>query len=139
MSNETLASVLRLVGASHIALALAHVVLWRLFDWSREIAQLTPLTARVFAVHTFFIAFVLAALGALGLCRADLLVVRSELARLLLGAIVLFWGLRVLAQPIVFDPVLLRGSRLRTPVRIAATLLFSSYAAVYALALARQL
>jgi hypothetical protein len=138
VSNETLALVLRLVGASHIVLALAHVVLWRLFDWSREIAQLTPLTARVFAVHTFFIAFVLAALGALGFARPDLLITPSDLARLLLGATVLFWGLRVFAQPLVFDPVLLRGSPYRFPVRAAATLLFVGYVVVYAWALARQ-
>jgi hypothetical protein len=138
MSDEALTLALRVIGASHIALALAHVVLWRLFDWSREITKLTPLTARVFAVHTFFIAFVLAALGALGLGRADLLLTRSDLARWLLWGIVIFCGLRALAQPFVFDPVMLRGSRLRGPVRIAALLLFSTYTAAYALALAKQ-
>jgi hypothetical protein len=138
-SPDTLVVVLRVLGASHLALALAHVALWRLFGWSSEIERLSPLTARVFAAHTFFVAFVLAALGALALARPDLLVAPSELARLLLGAIVAFWLLRLLAQPFLFDRVLLLGSRHRTLVRGAATLLFAIYVAAYGWAFARQL
>jgi hypothetical protein len=126
------------VGASQIALAAAHVVIWRAFGWSDELARISPLTGRVFAVHTFFIAFVLAALGALALGRPDLLEMRGELTRLLLAAAALFWTLRLFAQPIVFDPVLMLGSRWRSPVRLAATLLFTFYAANYALAFLRQ-
>jgi hypothetical protein len=134
----TFVAVLRLVGASHIVLGAAHVVLWRLFGWTKEIARLSPLTARVFAVHTFFVAFVLLALGALALGRPDLLAAPSDLARLVLGAGLVFWLLRLLAQPLVFDPVLLLDSSYRLPVRIAATLLFTGYVVVYAWALARQ-
>lgn len=119
----------RLVGASQLALAFAHLVLWRLFGWTDELRALTPLTARVFAVHTFFIAFVLAALGALELCRPDLLL--GELAHLVLVAAAIFWTLRLVAQPVVFDPVLLVGSRWRTPLRVCATALFASFAAVH--------
>lgn len=129
---------LRVVGASHVALGLAHVYFWRVFRWTEESARLTPLTARVFAVHTFFIAFVLVALGLLALGRPDLLVTPSDLARLVLGACVVFWTLRLLAQPFVFDPVLLRGSRYRAPVRVAATLLFGGYVLVYTLAFVRH-
>jgi hypothetical protein len=138
-SPHPLAVLLRLVGASHLALALGHVLLWRVFGWGRELERLSPLTARVFAVHTFFIAFVLAALGGLDLARPDLLLAPSELARLLLGAIVGFWLLRLLAQPLLFDPVLLLGSHHRVLVRAAATLLFAIYVAAYACAFTRQL
>jgi hypothetical protein len=133
------ASVWRLVGASQLALGLGHVALWRLFGWSRELTAVSALTARVFAIHTFFIAFLLVALGALEVLHPELLENRSELGRLLLATVTVFWTLRLLAQPLVFDPVLLRGSRFRTPVRFAATALFAGYVLVYALALGRQL
>ncbi|MEO6954665.1 MAG: hypothetical protein ABI321_22895 [Polyangia bacterium] len=119
----------RLVGASQVVLALAHVVIWRAFGWTKELKAVSPLTARVFALHTFFITFVLAALGSLELFRPDLLV--GELAHLLLVAAAIFWTLRLVAQPFLFDPVLLVGSPWRTPLRICATGLFATYAAIH--------
>jgi len=135
----TLALALRLVGASHVVLGVAHIPMWRWFGWTKELRRLEPLTARVFAVHTFFIAFVLVALGILAALRPELLLDKSDLARLLCGTGVVFWGLRLLAQPLVFDPVLLRGSRYRTPLRAAAVIGFAFYTGVYAWALLGQL
>lgn len=131
--------VLRVLGATHIVLGVAHVWIWRLFGWTDELKRVSPLTARVFAVHTFFIAFVLVALGALAFGRPDLLVARSDFARLLLGTGVVFWLLRLVAQPVVFDPVLLRGSVYRWPVRAAAMFLFGLYVLAYGWALSLQL
>ena len=68
----------------------------------------------------FFIALVVSALGALELVRPELLV-RGELAHLIVVGAGVFWTLRLIAQPVVFDPVLLPGSRWRLPLRIAAT------------------
>ena len=91
--DPTLTFVMRIVGSSHLALALAHIVLWRLFDWSRETARLSPLTARVFAVHTFFVAFVLAMLGALWMQSLEngmvLLDVTSALRQVVIGLVLL--------------------------------------------------
>lgn len=139
LADTSLVLALRVVGASHLLLGVGHALLWRLFGWTKETATLTPLTARVFAVHTFFIAFILVGLGALALGRPDLLTRRSDLARLLLGATVAFWVLRLVAQPFVFDPVLLRASAYRWPVRAAAVVVFTSYVAVYAWAFSRQI
>jgi len=127
-----------LVGGSQIVLGFAHVILWRRFGWTKEIAQLSPLAARVFAVHTFFVAFLLVALGALEASRPDLLETRGDFARLYLAATTLFWFLRLVAQPLVFDPVRLPGSSWRMPLRIAASSLFLLYFGVHALALARH-
>lgn len=135
----TLTWLIQAAGASHLALALAHVVLWRAFDWSGELHRLTPLSARVFVVHLAYVVFVLFALGWLGLARPQLLTGPGELARLLLCAILMFWSSRLIVQPLVFDPVLLRGSRLRPWVRSAAALLFASYVAIYAWALQWQI
>jgi hypothetical protein len=131
-------ALLQLVGASLLVLAVAHLPLWRIFAWRAEIAQLSPLTARVFVVHLAFIVLLLFGLGLLLLCRPELLVERSELARLLLYGLVVFWVARLVAQPFVFDPVLARGHRFRTPLRIVATLGWSFYVAVFVAALLHQ-
>src|SRR5262245_2928364 len=75
----TLVLLLRIAGASLVILALFHAVLWRTLDWGSEMARMSPLNAQVFAVHTFFIAFVLGALGLLSLARPDLLITPSDL------------------------------------------------------------
>ena len=135
MSLELL---LRLAGASLIFLSLFHAVLWRSLGWSREIALLSPLSRRVFAVHTFFIAFVLLALGLLSSLQPELLLSRSELARQLLSGIVLFWVARFLMQPLVFDAAMRSGWTRHLPLRVGVCLVWLTYVAVYAAALARQ-
>ncbi len=130
---------LRVAGASLIALSLFHAVLWRSLDWGAERARLSPLTASVFAVHTFFIAFVLCGLGLLSLTHPELLLARSELARLLLAATVLFWLARFALQPLVFDRVMQSGWTRHPVVRLGACLVWLFYVLVYAAAFARQL
>src|SRR4051812_23097675 len=68
---------LRMAGVSLIVLSLFHALLWRVLAWDREMGRLSPLNARVFAVHTFFIAFVLGALGLLSLTKPQLLLLPS--------------------------------------------------------------
>jgi hypothetical protein len=122
---------LRLTGASLIGLAAFHLVLARVLDWRLESTRLSALNARVFAVHAFFVAFVLAALGLLTCARPDLLTAKSELARLLLGAIVVFWICRLFVQSWVFDPVLWHGKSWRWLARIGAHGVWLGYTAIY--------
>jgi hypothetical protein len=134
----SLALLLRVAGASLLVLSLFHAVLWRTLAWGREIERLSPLNARVFAVHTFFIAFVLGALGILSLVRPDLLLAPSELARLLLVGIVVFWFARLVIQPLVFDPVMRLGW-LRSPLlRVGVSVVWLTYVGVYGAALLAQ-
>jgi hypothetical protein len=129
---------LRAVGLSLILLSGFHAVLWRSLNWSRDIERLAPLNARVFAAHTFFVVFVLSALGLLSLAKPDLLLEPSELARLLLVAIVAFWVARLAMQPLLFDAVM-RSGWLGSPlIRISANLFWLTYVVVYGMALARQ-
>jgi hypothetical protein len=131
----SLSATLRAAGASLMGLSLLHAALWRKLKWHQESARLSPLNARVFAVHVFFIAFVLFALGLLSLARPDLLLSPSELSRLLLAAVVVFWLARLVLQPLVFDPVMVGGPFGSRSIRIGASLLWASYAVVYAAAL----
>jgi hypothetical protein len=138
-SPAGLEAALRIAGATQIALGLAHVAFWRVFGWTAETARLSPLTARVFAAHTFFIAFLLVALGGLALGRADLLIAPSELAELVLGTSLVFWLLRLLAQPLVFDAALADAPPWLRALRAGAFALLSAYVVVYAWASANQL
>lgn len=127
---------LRLTGASLIALAAFHLVLAKILDWRSEAARLSALNSRIFVVHAFFIAFVLAAIGLLTCARPDLLIARSELARVLLGAIVVFWLCRLAIQSLVFDPIVSHGAARRSIarhwfVRLGAHALWLAYTAVY--------
>jgi hypothetical protein len=130
---------LRIAGISLVVLSLFHAVLWRKLDWGLEIGRMSPLNARVFAVHTFFVAFVLCALGLLTAVQPELLLAPSDLARLLLYAVVLFWIARLLIQPLVFDRVMVTGWTRSRVLRIGATLLWLGYVAVYGAALRIQL
>jgi hypothetical protein len=134
----TLVLLLRLVGASLVVLALAHALLWRALGWGREIERLSPLSARVFAMHTFFIAFVLFALGALSLAKPELLLAPGDLPRLILCGVVVFWIARLAVQPLVFDRVMRVGWTRSLFVRIGASVLWAAYAAIYGAALLRQ-
>ena len=129
---------LQVAGGSLIVLSLFHVVLWRTLDWGREIERLSPLNARVFAVHTFFIAFVLCALGLLSLLKPRLLVEPSELARLFLAAIVVFWIARLVIQPLVFDRAMHSGWTRSLLLRVGACLVWAAYVVVYGAAFLQQ-
>ncbi len=129
---------LRAAGVSLVGLSLFHAILWRTLAWGREIERLSPLNARVFAVHTFFIAFVLGALGLLSLFAPELLLAPSELARLLLAGIVAFWIARLAIQPLVFDPVMRVGWTQSWVLRTGVSLVWAAYVAIYGTALVRQ-
>jgi small-conductance mechanosensitive channel len=134
----TLALWLRVAGGSLVLLSLFHAVLWRTLEWSKDTAKLTPLTARVFAVHTFFIAFVLAALGFLSLLEPELLVEPSRLAKVLLCGVVAFWLARLVLQALVFDKVMGRGWTRSPMVRFGAYAAWCGYVAIYGAALLSQ-
>jgi hypothetical protein len=125
-------------GWTLVALGLAHAPFWRAFAWAEESKRLSPLNARVFAVHVFFIALVLVLAGALLAISPESLLQPGTLPHAVLAALTVFFGLRLIAQPLVFDPVLAVGSRFRTPLAIAANLAWVFYTALFAVACAWQ-
>ena len=134
-----LAAALRASGATLLALAAFHAILWRRLDWSGAVARLPPLTARVFVVHTGVVVFVLAGLGLLSLSWPELLLAPSDLARLLLYAITLFWFARLVLQLFVFDGAMTEGWGSAPWLRAGAAALWGGYVVVYGAALLRQI
>src|SRR5438067_3078442 len=134
----TLAWLLRASGWSLVLLGMLHAAFWKVFEWGDDSARLSPINRRVFIVHASFIVYVLIAFGVLLATRADLFIQKSDLARIVLAGMTLFFALRALAQPLVFDPVLAVGCRWRNALRAVAMLAFLTYVGVFALAWAHQ-
>lgn len=122
---------LRVAGILQILLALFHLLLPSRLNWREDLNRLSLVNRQIFWVHTFFIGLVLALQGALSLFWAPALVEPSRLGPPLLGALTLFWGLRLLFQWFVFDRALWRGQSFNTVVHLSFTLLWVYFTAVY--------
>ena len=129
---------LRVVGASLIALAIAHLYFARHLNWKTDAARLSPVNRQVFHVHTFFICLTLVMMGVLALGFPETLTARTPLARLVLLGHTAFWAIRLLFQWFVYDTALWRGHRLNTAVHLLFTLVWVYFTFVYAVALRLQ-
>lgn len=133
--HETL---LRVTGASLLVLGGLHVVFWRHLDWTKDSARLSAINARVFVVHTFFIVYVLVALGLLTLVAPQLLLARTPLALVFSAGLSVFFGLRMLAQPLVFDSVFVT-SKVTAAVSALSHLVWLFYVVIFAFTFVHQL
>jgi len=122
---------LRIAGASQIALAFAHLSFGRRFDWRNELARLSLLNRQIFQVHCFFICLVLVMMGLLGLCAPAALLERSRLGLLVAAGLAVFWGIRLWMQWFVYDASLWRGKRFETAAHTAFSVLWMFYFGVY--------
>ena len=130
---------LKIVGASLIVLGLAHAFFPKRFQWQEELGRLSLLNRQIFLVHCFFIVLTLWMMGALSLLFTPTLLIRTDLARLVLSGLTLFWFLRLLTQLFIYDRRLWKGNRFYTRMHIFFTLMWSYYVAVFAWALWRQM
>lgn len=122
---------LRIAGCLLLALAAMHLFLPKRFNWSEELARLSLVNRQIFLVHTFFIVLVLIMMGVLSLLFGTLLLPGSPLARVVLGALALFWIARLVVQLFVYDKSLWRGDRFNTRAHLLFTALWAYLAAVY--------
>jgi len=131
----TLASHLRVVGALLLLLGISHAFFDRYFGWAHELKTVSLLTRRIFYVHTFFIGLGVVLAGAGSLFYADVLLRPGALSRAILAAMAVFWLCRLLAQFVVYDSAIWRGSRFRTFMHAAFTLLWCYITTTYGIAL----
>jgi len=88
-------------GAFHVALAIFHLLFWRLFDWQRDLAKLRFVNRQVMQILNLCLTFVFAAVAWLSFAHpAELLT--TPLGRTLLLLIAAFWLLRAAYQVIFF-------------------------------------
>ncbi len=129
---------LRIVGATLLVLALAHICFGRHLEWRVDASRLSPINRQIFHVHTFFICLVLAMMGVLCLFYTKALTTPTPLARVILCGLVIFWSVRLVFQWFVFDKSHWRGRWLYAFVHVVFTLTWMYYTFAFALALRRQ-
>jgi hypothetical protein len=127
----TLDAHLRLVGLLMLLLATLHFVFPRRFRWREEFARVSLLNRQIFYVHCFFLALTLVLTGALCLLAPEALTEPTRLGKLLLGGLVLFWGLRLAFQWFVYDRRLWIGHSFNTCVHIVFTGLWLYFTSVF--------
>jgi hypothetical protein len=137
---------LRVAGGLMLGLAAAHLVLPRALGWPVELQGVSVLTRQVSYVHTYFIGLMCGLFGLAGtvlagdLGRAGPAAGPSDrTAAAILVAAVAVWGSRLVAQVVVFDPALWRGSVPTVLGHVAFVALWTYLTAVFAWALALHL
>jgi hypothetical protein len=113
---------LKVVGALLVALGLAHSLFGRYFKWKQELAPLSLLTRQIFQVHGFFIALVVAMIGACSLFYTTALLASGALSRVVLTGFLVFWLSRLAIQLFVYDPAIWRGRRFYTFMHVVFTI-----------------
>jgi len=123
---------LNIIGILLLLLAAVHVLLPNYLQWKRELAVLSLINKQVMEVHTFFIAFAVLLMGALCLYAADE-IVNTPLGHTLAFGLFIFWFARLLAQFLIYKPVLWKGKRFETAVHIIFAALWTYMSAVFLL------
>ncbi len=123
--------VLRLTGASLIALAGLHFFLPKRFRWKEEMARVSLLNRQIFYVHCIFICLVLVLMGLLCLAAPGALTERTDLGGWVAAGFAFFWFCRLVCQWFVYDRVLWRGKRFETLMHWLFTALWLAYTAVF--------
>jgi hypothetical protein len=125
----------QIVGVLLLTLGLAHSFFSRYFGWEKELVSLSVLTRRVFGVHCFFIALILAMLGVCSLFYTDALLEPTPLSRVLLVGIVVFWLCRLAIQFLVYDSAVWKGRPFYTFMNVVFSLFWFYVVITYSLAL----
>jgi hypothetical protein len=127
MNSETL---IVIGGLYNLVLAVFHLLFWKLFNWKRDLATLTPLNRAVVQILNLCLTFVFLVFAYISYFHANELL-HSKLGRSLLALIATFWFLRAIEQIIFFG--------LRRKASIAFLILFLIGTGLYSVPLADQL
>ena len=127
MNAETL---IVIGGLYNLALAVFHLLFWKLFNWKQDLATLTPSNRAVVQILNLCLTFVFLVFAYISFLHANELL-HSKLGRSLLALIAIFWFLRAIEQIIFFG--------LRRKASIAFLILFLIGTGLYSIPLADQL
>ena len=89
-------------GYFHLALALFHLMFWRLFRWHEQLARLHPVNRAVMQVLNLRLTYVFIVFAVLSLVYTDAML-SVGLGQVLCAAIALFWVMRALEQLVFFS------------------------------------
>ena len=88
-------------GLFHVAIAVFHLLFWRLFDWRRDLASLRFVNRQAMQILNLCMTFVFLAVAWLSFAHAEELLT-TLLGRTLLLLIAAFWALRAAYQVVFF-------------------------------------
>ncbi len=126
---------LKVAGALLLLLGLAHSLFGRYFQWEKELARLSLLTRQIFLVHCFFIALLVALMGACSLLYTNALLRSGTLSRVVLTGFVVFWFTRLAFQFFVYDSAIWRGRRFYTVMHVVFSVFWIYVVLIYGAAL----
>ena len=89
-------------GIFNIGFTIFHLFFWKLFDWKKDLASLTPVNRSVMQILNLCLTFMIFMMSYVSLFLPREMLTTS-LGRSLLIAFALFWFLRMLEQVFVFE------------------------------------
>jgi hypothetical protein len=117
---------LQIIGALLIILSILHLGFPKYFEWKKQLKSLALINKQMMEVHTFFIALTVFLMGLLLFnCSNELL--NTNLGRVIILGLTIFWGIRFLIQLFVYSPKLWKGKVFETAMHIVFTI-FWAYA-----------
>lgn len=112
-----------------LAFAIFHLAFWKLFDWKTELPKLNAVNRGVMQVLNLRLTYLLLVFAFVSIYfNSDLLA--SELGKIILGAVSLFWLMRAIEQPIFW--------KFKDAVSVAFFVIFLFGAVIYFLPLILQ-
>jgi len=89
-------------GIFNLGFTIFHLFFWKLFDWKKDLASLTPVNRSVMQILNLCLTFMIFLMAYVSLfMRREM--VTTGLGNTLLIAFALFWFLRMLEQILVFE------------------------------------
>ena len=123
---------LRVAGTGLILLAALHIPISRHLKWREEGARMSPMSASVFRVHTFFICFVLVIMGLPAVVVPRIYLIPTEAGAWITWLYALFWAVRLYVQWFVYPAVLWRGKPFETAMHVLFTIIWVALTALFA-------
>jgi hypothetical protein len=130
---------IQLAGFSMLVLAFGHSYLAKLLDWKDDLAKLKPINEQVFFAHTIFLTGGIALLGLSCLFFAPALTARSTLGAVAAACFAMCWLSRLVCQFVVFKADISPDAGLNSFLRLAGTLLWIFYTALFTIVFVYQL
>ncbi len=122
-----------IIGIVLVLLAAIHAVFPSYFHWKSELSRLSLINRQVMWVHTFFIAFMVLAMGSACMCCAEELL-NTAFGKKITFFLAIFWTLRLFVQFFVYSRKLWWGKRFETLVHIVFSILWIYFSTVFWLA-----
>lgn len=131
--RDHLPLILRLAGAAQLSILIASALVPYRLDWKKELASLPKLHLQMYWTYGGYIVLCIVAFGVGSLFLADELASGTLLARCVCGFVAVFWGVRVLLQPLLDAKPYLTAWWLKTGYH-TLTVLFAALALTYGFA-----